>query len=168
MIRPATESDIPRIAKIHTDAWIEAYSTIISPEIMAGVTQDSRTATWQHWFKSTNQDLHVHEQNRTVVGFIRVAPPEESSSELTTYGELTHIYQDPILLGSGIGYLLFTHAVQLVKQSGRQGMFLWTLEKNVRARRFYERQGMTADGARKDEPEWLGEGVYEVRYVLPY
>ena len=47
-------------------------------------------------------------------------------------------------------------------------MFLWTLEKNVRARRFYERQGMTADGARKDEPEWLGEGVYEVRYVLPF
>jgi len=47
-------------------------------------------------------------------------------------------------------------------------MFLWTLEDNLNTRAFYERHGMLADGARKDEPDWLGEGVFEVRYVLDF
>lgn len=168
MIRAATDSDIPRIAEIHTDAWIEAYSDIISPEVMGSVTVEARAHTWTKWFQDTEQDLHVLERNNIIVGFNRVAPSHESSSELTTYGELTHIYQDPAHIGSGVGNELFEHATQFIERSGRSGMFLWTLEKNRRARRFYERHGMTADGPRKDEPDWLGEGVYEVRYILPF
>jgi len=168
MIRAAIENDIPRIAEIHTNAWTAAYANIVSSDVIAGITVEARTATWRQWFKTTEQDLHVLERNNIIVGFNRVAPPYESSSELTTYRELTHIYQDPALIGSGIGYELFIHAVQFIKRLGSHGMFLWTLEKNARAREFYERLGMIADGPSKDDPEWLGEGVYEVRYVLPF
>ena len=168
MMRAATESDIPRIAEIHTDAWIEAYSNIVSPEVIDGITVEARTETWKQWFQTTEQDLHVLERESSIAGFNRIAPAHESSSELTTYRELTHIYQDPTLIGSGVGHELFEHAIQFIEGLGSAGMFLWTLEKNVRAREFYERHGMFVDGPRKDEPEWLGEGVYEVRYILPF
>ena len=39
------------------------------------------------------------------------------------------------------------------------------LEDNPRARRFYEREGWTLDGARKED-EFLGLTVAEVRYRI--
>jgi hypothetical protein len=40
---------------------------------------------------------------------------------------------------------------------------LWVLEDNLRARRFYEREGWILDGGRRDEA-FLGVTVPEVRY----
>jgi hypothetical protein len=42
---------------------------------------------------------------------------------------------------------------------------LWVAEDNPRARRFYEREGWTLDGARKED-ELLGVTVAEVRYRI--
>ena len=42
---------------------------------------------------------------------------------------------------------------------------LWVAEDNPRARRFYEREGWTLDGGRKEE-ELLGVKVAEVRYRI--
>jgi RimJ/RimL family protein N-acetyltransferase len=42
---------------------------------------------------------------------------------------------------------------------------LWVLDDNPRARRFYEREGWTLDGERKED-EYLGLRVAEVRYRI--
>ena len=67
-------------------------------------------------------------------------------------------------IATGLGHELFEFALETCRKEGFAGMLLWTLEGNTRARRFYEAHGMVHDGARADEPEWLGPGVFEVRY----
>ncbi|WP_372833795.1 GNAT family N-acetyltransferase, partial [Pontibacterium sp.] len=84
------------------------------------------------------------------------------------YGELYHLYLSPSCIGKGAGHKLFAHAIEHLKSKGAQGMLLWTLDGNGPAKAFYERHGMLLDGGRRDDPEWLGPDVYEVRYCLPF
>jgi hypothetical protein len=44
-------------------------------------------------------------------------------------------------------------------------VYLWVAEANPRARRFYEREGWTADGGVKIE-EFGGRPLREVRYTV--
>lgn len=71
-------------------------------------------------------------------------------------------------MSTGKGSELFDYARTKLIAAGYDGMLLWTLEDNARARQFYQNRGLQLDGAKHDDPEWLGEGVYEVRYVLSF
>lgn len=168
MIRRATADDLPRIAQIHVLAWNDAYSHLIAPEILDRVTFESRLATWQRAFELEGQQIHVLRDGDAIVGFIRTCPATDRQSPPIGYGELTHLYLHPTRIARGEGRRLFLYAKSLLEDAGHAGMLLWTLEDNQRARRFYESHGMVADGGRDDDPDWLGEGVYEVRYILPF
>jgi len=167
-IRIAGEEDLPEIAKVHVLAWYEAYSDLLQPSVLAAVTVESRLAAWQEWYETTDQALHVIERGNDIQGFIRTCPARNRGDPPTDFGELTHLYLHPSQISKGAGHRLFELAVSLCKSNDYAGMLLWTIEGNVRARRFYEAHGMRVDGGRDDEPAWLGEGVYEVRYVLPF
>jgi RimJ/RimL family protein N-acetyltransferase len=55
--------------------------------------------------------------------------------------------------------------VESMRASGYRDAVLWVLEDNPRARRFYEREGWSLDGGRKDA-EFVGMRVPEVRYRI--
>jgi GNAT superfamily N-acetyltransferase len=78
-------------------------------------------------------------------------------------GELWGLYVDPEAWGSGAAAALLAASVDALRGRGFTEAVLWVLEDNPRARRFYEREGWTADGARKEE-EFLGVVVTEIRY----
>ena len=168
MIRKAKESDLPRIAEIHAEAWHAAYRDIISNEILARVTPQSRLESWSNWFKDGQHELYVSDQNRETVGFACLSDARPIANPPAGYGELTHLYLDPTALSTGLGHELFVFAEECFRSRHYSGMLLWTLEDNANARRFYERHGMHTDGVTQDEPAWLGEGVYEIRYLLPF
>jgi GNAT superfamily N-acetyltransferase len=56
-------------------------------------------------------------------------------------GWLDQLYLDPGWTGRGLGARL----VELAKQRRPDGLQLWTFDSNVRAQRFYERHGFTAE-----------------------
>jgi RimJ/RimL family protein N-acetyltransferase len=56
-------------------------------------------------------------------------------------------------------------ALAALRTSGFDSASLWVLEDNPRARRFYEREGWTWDGGRREE-EFLGVPVSEVSYRI--
>lgn len=153
---------------MHVLAWHEAYSDLIHPMVLSAVTFESRFAAWQQWYENTDQELHVLQCGDDVQGFIRTCPARDHENPPPDFAELTHLYLHPSQLSKGAGHRLFEFAVSHCKGGNYSGMLLWTIEGNARARRFYEAHGMRFDGARVDEPDWLGEGVYEVRYVLPF
>nr|WP_314220177.1 GNAT family N-acetyltransferase [Streptomyces sp. DSM 40713] len=83
---------------------------------------------------------------------------------LTAEAELYAIYVDTEHLGRGVGRALLRESVRRADALGYSRMYLWVLEGNATARRFYERAGFHADGA--EEPfEVEGVAVPEVRYV---
>ena len=166
--RNAEQADLPTIARIHSEAWHTAYQDLIAPDVLAGVTPATRLVSWQRWFEDGNHQVILLIEHGQTVGFIRLCPARPVADPPENYGELSHLYLDPDVIAKGHGHQLFNHAKRTLQSGGYTGMLLWTLEGNMRARRFYERHGMQADGAREDEPDWLGPGVYEVRYVLPF
>ena len=88
-----------------------------------------------------------------------------NDSENTELGELWAMYVDPDHWGTGAGHTLmkatFDH---FANQQVRTG-YLWVLEANPRARRFYERQGWQADDV-TDEDHIGGAHIVERRYSI--
>jgi len=168
MIRAAREEDLARIAEIHSDACHATYSEMISREVLSCITPESRLPVWKEWFADSVLNISVLVSESELIGFTMTCPARAVAAPPPDFAELTHLYLDPIHKGKGHGHTLFVHAVDQFKKTGFQGMLLWTLEGNSPARHFYESHNMIHDGARQDEPEWMGEGVYELRYILPF
>ena len=57
------------------------------------------------------------------------------------YGELVSLYLLPDYMGKGFGGELLQAALRGLAELGFRDAFLWVLEKNRRARRFYEKHG---------------------------
>lgn len=167
-LRAAESSDLAAVAAIHVACWRTAYRGIISDPIIDAVTVEARLASWPRWSREPGASLRVAERADAVVGFCRLCPAREIDRPPHGFAEITHLYVSPGAAGSGVGHALFSEALELAQSSAYRGLLLWVLERNERARRFYAAHGLHFDGARHTEPEWLGDGVYEVRYRVVF
>jgi GNAT superfamily N-acetyltransferase len=106
----------------------------------------------------------VVEDAGTVVGFASTRPSREADTTPGT-GELHAIYVAPEAWSRGLGGTLLGTAVDDLHERGFAPLVLWVIEANVRGRRFYERAGWRADGARQPI-DFDGVPVDEIRYRL--
>lgn len=90
---------------------------------------------------------------------------ESRFEQFSTWGEIVSLYLLPEYMGRGIGRALLDKVTAELRASGYADIFLWVLEENVRARRFYERYGFrqTDDIICTDIG---GKSLREVRYSL--
>jgi GNAT superfamily N-acetyltransferase len=164
-IRPMCPADCDRVSEIRIRGWQTAYKGLMpQPYLDAlSVAEDSerrRACFGQGGGRVVNL---VAEQGGEVVGWACHGPYRDGEPR-TADAELYAIYVDSERLGSGIGHALLHESVQRCTALGHDRLYLWVLEENVRARRFYERAGFHADGT--EEPfEVDGVQLPEVRYV---
>lgn len=164
-VREARLGDEGSIAEVHVRTWQAAYRGQVPDEFLASLSVERRTDAWQTIIAHSEapaRTVFVLEDIGRVVGFAGVAPSrdDEAGEEI---GELTAIYVLPELWGAGGGQLLMEHALGSLRQAGFSQVTLWVLDTNLRARRFYEQLGWTADGATKvDQREDFA--LSEVRY----
>jgi GNAT superfamily N-acetyltransferase len=92
---------------------------------------------------------------------VTFGPPDAPS--IPGAGELYAIYLDPAHWGRGYGRALMRAAERGLAEAGFSKAYLWVLETNARARRFYEIAGWAADGGTKVEHRGTVE-LREVRY----
>ena len=85
------------------------------------------------------------------------ADPSEAS-----LGHVARMYVAPECWGQGIGRLLHGAAIDHLRAVGYDEAALWVLERNQRARSWYERLGWMATGERK--PVFRPAGIDELRY----
>ena len=78
--------------------------------------------------------------------------------------ELRHLYVAPSAWGTGIARELMQTALDWIAARAAGEAFLWVAEANGRARRFYEREGWTADGETRQSP--LGPPEVRYRFAL--
>ena len=168
VLRDAQSDDLEAVAGIHVAGWQSAYRGIIADERLDRLTVEQRLGLWQEWWQGDRVLLRVAVSAGAVVGFLRRSPARDFANAPADAAEISHLYLDPTQVGSGVGAALFEEALASARAEGFSGLVLWVLERNLRARRFYERFGLEPDGARHDEPAWLGEGVFEVRYAIRF
>jgi ribosomal protein S18 acetylase RimI-like enzyme len=82
----------------------------------------------------------------------------------TADGEMFLLFVDPAQAGRGVGRALLDAAHDVLRDAGRTEVFLFTEERNTRARAVYAAAGYRPDGAVR-ESELEGVPVRELRLV---
>lgn len=146
-IRDATVADARSIAEVHVAAWRWAYEGLLPDAVLDGLSTDEREAMWREGLSEARPGWGclVAEERGGIVGFVGYGPPE-AREETAGTGEVYAIYLDRSVAGTGVGRELFAQATDRLRDAGFARAFLWVLETNERARRFYERAGWNWDG----------------------
>ena len=155
-LRPATVEDAAGIGPCHLACWQETYAALLSPEFFAARSPERFTANWARVLADpATATVVLAEVDGEVVGFAQVVPSRDTPP--VREEELVTLYLRAAHHGSGLGQALLD-AVLADRPAS-----LWVAEDNPRARRFYERNGFTADGERTVLESW--EGIAEIRMV---
>ncbi|MET7456568.1 GNAT family N-acetyltransferase [Streptomyces sp. NPDC005574] len=164
-IRAMTLPDCDRVAEIRVRGWQSAYRGLMPRSHLDGLSVPADAERHRARFAQGDGSVLnlVAERNGELVGWACHGPYRDDEVR-TEDAELYAIYVDPRCCGQGVGHALLQESLRQRAAAGHDRMFLWVLEGNTRARRFYERAGFRADGA--EEPfEVDGVPVPEVRYV---
>ncbi len=159
-VRRAVEHDAAEIARVHTQTWQAAYAHVFGAERLASIDVSRREAGWSRVIRD-GEPVYVAEEDGRIVAFVSTGPARDPAG----VGELYTIYALPEAWGTGAGPALMAVAKEQLRADGWSEAILWVVEDNPRARRFYEREGWTLDGGRKEEA-FLGVDIVEVRYRI--
>ncbi|WP_454321074.1 N-acetyltransferase family protein [Streptomyces phaeoluteigriseus] len=160
-----TLADCDRVSEIRVRGWQSAYRGLMPQSYLDALSVDEDAERRRSRFARGDGAVVnlVAESRGEVVGWAAHGAYRDGEAR-TADAELYAIYVDPDRLGGGIGRALLAESVRRSTAAGHRRMYLWVVEGNTAARRFYERAGFHADGA--TEPfEVDGTKVPEVRYA---
>jgi RimJ/RimL family protein N-acetyltransferase len=165
-VRTASVEDAAAMGAVHVAAWQAAYRCVMPDEFLDALDAEERADQWRSVIEAnptpTEGRRLVVSLDGAVVGVALVwsCRDEGSPPEL---GELVLINLAPAAWGTGAGSALLTECEVSLAAFGYTAAILWVATENRRARRFYEREGWSADGAQRVEVV-DGASVHESRY----
>ena len=145
MIRAACESDRLSIGKVYCDTWKTVYQGIIRDEFLCRLSAENCAPP-----RVPANRAFVYVQDNRVGGIIHFGAARDIQCK--NLGEIYSIYVLPDFWRKGAGRMLFSAAEHKLRDQGFAGFCLWTLEKNERAIRFYEKMGMKPRSITMDFP----------------
>lgn len=164
-IRMATPNDCPALARVQVAAWRATYREILPGTLLAAL--DDRVESER--FRSRMEQgagnwsrVHVLERGGRVQGFAALGQPSPDTPGAI---ELQALYLQPSAWHQGLGRLLLNRVVEELRHQGFTSASLWVMERNGRARRFYEREGWSLEGPGRTEWQ-AGIALREVGYCL--
>jgi ribosomal protein S18 acetylase RimI-like enzyme len=159
-IRLATPDDVGALAGVSGRAYAATYPDIVPSDVLTEWIEMA-PATWQKAFDEREPDgpwrPWVAERDGAIVGYATTSPGKDWwLPPIPGSGELTNLYLDPEVIGSGVGSALYDHAVADLRARGFNPFVVWAFRDNRRALRFYERKGLSIDVPHHD---WVLGGV---------
>ncbi|WP_248579549.1 N-acetyltransferase [Nocardioides sp. InS609-2] len=133
-LRAAAHDDAPAVAAIWEAGWREAHLGHVPDELVAARTPASFLARAGEHVDITT----VAVVDGAVGGFVMVVEDE-----------VEQVYVDPSCRGTPVAADLLAEAERQIRATGHASAWLAVVAGNLRARRFYERQG------------WVDEGLFD-------
>ncbi len=156
-VRVATPAEMAPLAELQRRSSLTAYRHIFPPEAPKP-SFEHLLSLWGSWLSSGTLTGFIAEVDSDLVGAVLAgADPDEPSC-----GHMARMYVVPERWGQGIGRLLYSVAIEHLRDAGYAESTLWVLEGNARARSWYERLGWVATGERK--AVFQPAGIDELRY----
>ena len=109
---------------------------------------------------SGNRTFVTESDDGRLIGYATVGPDEDPKR-----GLLLLMYVLEEAWGTGVGRALMRAAEGALRESGYNQAVLWVLERNERARRFYEAAGWRLDGGRQTHG-YGGVELEALRYAV--
>lgn len=158
-VRLAEPADAKVLGAISGRAFHATYRGMV-PDVVLDEWIERAPAGWQAAFDNHSPDspwrAWVADAGGAPLGYLTTSPAkDEWLPPPDGAGEVTNLYLEPDAIGTGVGRLLYVHAVADLRDRGFNPLVIWAFRDNPRARRFYERMGLAVD----TEAEWFLGGV---------
>jgi ribosomal protein S18 acetylase RimI-like enzyme len=158
-VRRAIANDAPDCARIHVLSWKAGYRGMVPDEYLESLTAADRLPWWELQLGGTGDpDLEVfvaEDREGSIRGFASAGP----SGIDAAVGVIAQLYVDPAAWGTGVARDLLAMATDSLKARNFEIATLGVARDNLRARRFYEREGWWATGTEVPEELWGVEMV---------
>jgi ribosomal protein S18 acetylase RimI-like enzyme len=137
--RDANESDTEAIAALHADSWRRHYRGAFLDSFLDGDVLPERIAVWRQRLSQSHSAgiTVVADVRNSVIGFLHMILDQDP--KWGTLLDNLHVVWH--LKGNGIGRRLMQEGAERLLQRGRRNFYLWVLDQNVAAQRFYVSQG---------------------------
>jgi GNAT superfamily N-acetyltransferase len=145
-IAPARVGDAEALTDLHLDVWEEAYADLMPASVFTErrARRAERVASWSGIIASGSSDNLLAWSDDRLLGFSSTGTGRDPDDDLPPL-ELMALYVRASSYGIGLGHALLDAALR------SSPAYLWVLDRNHRAIRFYERHGFVFDGATKPE-----------------
>lgn len=168
-VRAATVADADAMGRIHAAAWKTAYVDVMPRPFLDGLDPTVSADRWRAVLsgevappEGIRVEVLVAEIDGEVVAMTSFGDGRDTGPDDPT-GELWMLNAHPDAFGTGAAAALDDEVARRLA-TDHERAFLWVVDDNPRARRFYERQGWRPDGVHKVQ-EIGGAEIAEVRLV---
>jgi len=140
LIRLATPSDAPEIARVNHQTWVETYKGILDDEVIKARSLEEQVKVWQDQLGAPKPSelRFVAEAHGQIVGYVGGGRNADTHSPFQA--ELFGIYVVRDFQNKGLGSRLVSALAAALKEKGHGSMLVWIMEKNP-YRKFYEKLG---------------------------
>ena len=161
--RQATASEAPAIAALHAESWRTHYRGAYRDEYLDGDVHEDRLRVWNERLSTPapNQFVVLALEDDDLIGFACVYGGDDA-----TWGSLLdNIHVRPGHQHRGVGASLMAEVAAWCRANYADcGLYLWVLEQNRQAQRFYQRFGAIDQGGEISEPPGGGQ-IHGRRYA---
>lgn len=166
VLRQAEAVDAEAIAALHADSWQRTYRGMMPDEFLDKGALADRQRVWHERLSVTDASRLVVAaagDDDVLIGFICAFAREDP-----VWGAfIDNLHVVHRMHRRGVGRRLLAAVGQwLVDRGADEGVYLWVMEANAPARRFYERLGATHAGTEIHQDPGGGSAP-NCRYVWP-
>lgn len=141
MLRAMRADDADAVAALHATSWRSAYRGMLTDDFLDNHVFADRQAVWQERLLRQPGEhafgIVAEDGSGQLIGFAYVLPGHDP-----VWGTLVdNLHVHPEAKGGGIGRRLLQAVARELGPAHTQPMFLWVLDANEPAKRFYARMG---------------------------
>ncbi|WP_446786493.1 GNAT family N-acetyltransferase [Macellibacteroides fermentans] len=161
-IKTASIHDVKEISYIHASSWKTAYKGIVPQEYLDNLKNDFWIPSFEKWISDNTITAKLAYTGNEAIGCISYGKSRDIS--LPDWGEIVSLYVLPKYLGRGFGKALLMSAINDMYNKGFENIYLWVLEENLQAQKFYRKNGFIKSED-KLSCEISGKNLFDLRFI---
>lgn len=138
IIRRITESDLAELGELYLASWRAGYKGLLPKKFLDELTAERWTE------KLLGEGSFAAVEGGKIVAHCLAHPSNEP--QMLGWGEIHTLYTHPDFWGRGYGSAVFEQAEKWLREQGFDRAYLYVLEGNERAERFYKAHGYLPNG----------------------
>ena len=164
IIRKALPEDAFDFTDCHISCFLSAYKGIVPDDYLNNLLMEKEQLVEKYIKRLTDQgncEYYCVINDGKMIGFLII---NKSHDEINfCIGEIWAIYLIKEFWDKGYGKEMLNFAINELKRVDNKEIFLWVLEENIRARKFYEKNKFSFDGTKGEQV--YGKSLVKLRYV---
>lgn len=150
--------DFEAIGNIYAQSWKAAYREIVPQDYLDGLSGRK----WSSVLENSEFDAFVVKNGDQYIGTSSICAARDAAKN--GWGEIISIYLLPEYFGKGYAKPLLDHVINALKNAGYKDIYLWVLNENFHAQKFYKKHGFQPNGD-TNTITIGGQELTEIRYV---